>query len=751
MPKISSQEPPALRPYIFHGLDLPYLSGDERVGECPFCGKEKLHINPVNGLFSCKVCGEEGNTYNFLRKLHQLGMDTTPEDDYLDLMENRGILLPESIIEWGVCKSPITDEWLLPAYNVNGELSQLYKFVHITNKEGNPQWVTYATPKVDVEGEEIRHQLFGAHLLNQEANTIYICEGFWDGVVWWETLLRFQQGKIGPKYTENKGRNYLADSAVVAVPGSQTFRKVWCSLFAERDVVFLYDNDHPRKHERTGHIIPPSGLTGTKKAIEVLMGYDVQPKSYHFLRWGNEGYNLKEKDGLDVRDILTQYRLMKDRGQGLSRLLSLISPIPQLWLEEIKDNVENACKPVHCTDWKVLVNAWKLAMRWVPGLDYGLSFAMAIAASTELAGDQIWGKMIGPPSTGKSTLCEALSVSKRYVYASSTFRGFYSGYKTDKEGLVDHSTITKIKNKTLVIKDGDTLLTNKNRDMILSQARDLYDRVSRADYSNALNRKYEGYNVTLLLCGTSSLRELDTSELGQRCIDCVIMDDIDEDLELSINRRKQNQIRHMFTHLNNGASTGRDGETQEMMNAKSLTAGYLEYLRNNIRELGQNVAAGMSDKAMDDCNNFGMFIAYFRSRPPRKQDEDKKTRELSTRLVSQLTKMAYLMAVVMGKKEVDGEVMQRIHKITLDTARGNTLNITRHIVSHKETGLEWRGVAGLTGLTDDRTRDLLRFLKTIGVLETFKPQLARGVIGISRYRMTDKIRRIYNSVMYWTP
>jgi hypothetical protein len=753
MPKINDSTPKGLKLYEFHGIDFNSTSGgdEQRIAECPFCGKHKFHANIGNGLWDCKVCGENGNQYTFMRKLWELGIETTFEDDYLDLMLDRGILSPESLTEWGICKSPITSEWLLPAYSWDGKLSQLYKFVPRPNSES---WMTIASPRVDVEGEsEVRHQLFGANLIKKEHSTILICEGYWDGVILWETLAKFTQGKMGPRYTEKITNSYLSHVGVVAVPGSQGFRQAWCPLFSGKEVVFLFDNDHPRKHERTGHDIPPSGLTGTKKAIEVLYQATESPKSFKFLRWGLDGYNLKEPNGLDVRDLLCEYPSIKARGTGLGKLLSLIHSVPSEWIQEVKDRLENACKAKHCNSFPVLLNAWKRAMKWTRGLDSALVFCMAIAASTDVPGDQLWGKLIGPPSSGKSTLAEALSVSKRHVHASSTLKGFYSGYKTDKEGTEDHSLIKKIKDKTLIIKDGDTLLQNPNRDVILAQARDLYDRVSRSDYSNALNRTYEGYNVTFILCGTSSLRQLDTSELGQRFLDCIIMDEISEELEGDINRRKINQIRTMMGHLNNGQEIGRDGETKDMMEAKALTAGYIEYLRSKsasstsgdsipkVREILSSIT--MSDEHADDCNMFGQFVAYFRSRPSKKQDEEKKTRELSTRLVSQITTMAFMIAAVLQKKEVDQEVMNRLHKITLDTARGNTLHITRHIVNSKDKGLEYKAVATLVGLPDERTKELLRFLKSNNVLETFKPQLSRGVSGNIRYRLADRMRILY--------
>src|SRR5690606_35550052 len=137
---------------------------------------------------------------------------------------------------------------------------------------------------------------------------------------------------------------------------------------------------------------------------------------------------------------------------------------------------------------------------------------------------------------------EAISVNQDYVVAKSTIRGFHSGFKTDGNGEEDNSLIDQIRDKTLVTKDGDTLLQSPNLGQILSEARDLYDSTSRTHYRNKMSRDYAGVRMTWLLCGTSSLREIDQSELGERFLDCVLMDDIDDELEDAILWRVANRV-----------------------------------------------------------------------------------------------------------------------------------------------------------------------------------------------------------------
>src|SRR5688500_11915364 len=83
--------PVNLRPYLFHGLELS-MGDREAVGDCPWCGKSRhLFISVSEGQWQCKVCGEQGNAYVFLRTLHRRSLADTPDHAYADLAQDRGV------------------------------------------------------------------------------------------------------------------------------------------------------------------------------------------------------------------------------------------------------------------------------------------------------------------------------------------------------------------------------------------------------------------------------------------------------------------------------------------------------------------------------------------------------------------------------------------------------------------------------------------------------------------------------------
>jgi len=311
------------------------------------------------------------------------------------------------------------------------------------------------------------------------------------------------------------------------------------------------------------------------------------------------------------------------------------------------------------------VGAWGEAVLWTDGLDHGLASMLASIASTKAVGDQLWLKILGPASSGKSILCEALSTNTDHILAKSTIRGFHSGFNATGNEEEDNSLLAQLGDRTLITKDGDTLLQTPNLQQILSEARDIYDGVSRTHYRNRMSKDYVGKRMTWLLCGTSSLKKIDSSELGERFLDCVIMDRIDTELEDRVLWKVANRANE-----NVNLETTEDLETHDepsMANAKQLTGGYVDYLRGNAAT--ELPLIGFSATHLRQCMSLGKFVSYMRARPSFLQEELVE-REFAARLTSQLTRLGKCLAFVLNKKEVDWEVMGRVKRIALDTSRG---------------------------------------------------------------------------------
>lgn len=576
------------------------------------------------------------------------------------------------------------------------------------------------------------------------------CEGPWDGMALWEVLRSTKEDKAGNLVaTVNESISLLNMVSIVAVPGcgavGEPLEK-FLTLFADKSVVLAFDSDHGRHID--GRAIPPVGFSATRRAASIIS--KANPSMMRYLNWGPNGFDADKPSGYDVRDMLSEAGPeLNIRIKAVDKLFKMIKPVPDDWLVSKKTSVFTGgrtgsgvgmeCKG--CSRWDELTLAWRKAMKWTDGMDRALSVMLACVTSTKALGDQLWIKIISPPGGGKSTLCEALSINKRYIYSKSTIRGFHSGHKSDKQGTEDHGLIPKIRDKTLVTKDGDTLLQSPNLGQILSEARDLYDGTARVHYRHGIDRDSDGVRMTWILCGTSSLRQLDSSELGERFLDCVIMDSIDDDMEDEVLWRVVNRTERNLAFEADGKA-----ETQydlELVKAMQLTGGYVSFLRDNAADLLVQVESSESVKRA--CVHFGKFVAYMRARPSKKQDESAE-REFASRLVGQHMRLAKCLAVVLNKRSIDGEVLSRVKAVALDTSRGRTIETVKLLRKAGSDGSMTRSLAILSGDSEDKERTYLRFLRRIGVIESY--QLQSGAMkGTLRWRLTNNMRKLCEEVL----
>jgi len=741
MPKIPSKEQPDnLKPYIFHGVDLEYGKNDkEALGDCPFCKSEyKFSVKIETGQGRCFKCSEGMNATSFLKKMYEKGFEETEFEEYENLAQDRGVAYPETLISWGLFLNYTSTagnrNWIVPGYTFKDKtlkLTQLYKYL-VTDKI-----------KLLLPTPTMGHKLFGLNLFDPNKPENYICEGPWDAMVLWETLSRTKIDEEG-KYssTSNIKKSLLADANVLGVPGCGTFFEDWAGLFEDSTVYILFDSDKP-----VGENSFPAGFNGMKRIVRILTESNTPPESINYLKWGEEGYDKSLPRGYDIRDLLNQDGV-ENRLKHLPELYDKLRPVDEDWLsnpsEKAKSNGQ-VIEPVDCSSYKQMINAWKKALKWTDGLDAGLSVMLASSMSTNLIGEQLWFKIIGPPSCGKTTLIEGLAINKKYVLSKDTIRGFYSGWKTP-DGK-DHSIAALVKGKTLATKDGDTLLKAPDMEGILSEARGLYDRCGRTHYKNDIAHEYEGHRMTWLLCGTSALREIDDSELGARFLDVVIMDEIDEEFEADVAWRVANQESNAMLVESNGKAESRNPEV--LTKAMQLTGGYLGYLRENVEELMSRTE--MPPDILMKITHFAKFIAIMRARPGRKRTtEAEADREFSARLVKQLVRLCRCLVVVMNRSLPDVDVMKTVFKVTKDTSRGQGLEIVKRLYNEDGEGLALNAISVYTNHTDTQTGTMLRFLhrlKVVKKIQVIEKTRKAKIRKLNRWDLTNSTKELYRIVM----
>ena len=383
-----------------------------------------------------------------------------------------------------------------------------------------------------------------------------------------------------------------------------------------------------------------------------------------------------------------------------------------------------------------LLNDYKTVLYMTQAMADTLACMLATCVSTKLPGDQLWMRIIGPPGSGKSTLAEAISANKEYVYPISIFTGIHSGI--DEKG----SMIPRMQNKTTIIKDADSIMQRDNVETIMSELRDIYDRTSRAHYRNAEHRDYENINATFLLCGTDHLRTIDDTHLGERFLDCEVLDN-------NFNRDKHLSFVYKSAVANVSLGIGaknfseRDVQSEKL---KRCTAGYLEYLQQSVSQVNPAViSAVFCERLQSLCK----LIAIVRTKIPTDRSNTPLFRprgEIPSRLIGQFVKLTLSLCLVFQKKEADQKIYSIVRKIALDTmdTRGYNFQLLNLLSKEKQTTRE---LALEVNLSDTATRRKLISLNQIGAVEKAKIQNPVGQSGRQRdhWSLSPEIHQLWKS------
>ncbi len=708
--------PEGLRGYLFHGMHLDWsVNGKEAIGECPFgCDKEKFYINIETTKWNCFPCGINGNLIEFMRRLWELSDKETRE--YSSLRTERKLLHDETLMYWGVCKSILNDEWLVPGYNTEGKLNQLYSY-RVDQKTGKR--VLLPTPTLP-------HQLHGSAPFSIKGD-VWICEGPWDGMALWEAM----------KLAGIEGE-------VIAVPGCGVFHNSWLPFFAKRKVSILFDSDHPSKLGLS------AGFVGMKRCAGLLLGIENKHASeIHYLNWGEKGYDPDRKHGYDVRDFLSDGMDEIGRVSALERLLAKITPIPSTW-KAIEKDERKPLSSMYCDNWGTLVDAWRKALKWRKGLEDVLAVMLSVALSTDQAGNQLFLQVVGSAGSGKSNFCDGMLVSKK-CFALEHLTGFHSG-TNDGTGK-DFSLISRINHKTLITPEGDVIISSPRFSEIMSQQRRIFDGTSGATYKNrSEDIRYAGLRTPWIIAGTFALLDTDQSRLGDRFIRICIDPPTEEEKQAILYQVGWTAIRCAAQVCTDGIDSGI--MDQRLRTAYKLTGGYVDWLRDNSERLLKGIEGGLDmvngGILVAKCSMLAQFAADLRARPANDRFQVKEhdaNKELPSRIQHQLVRLSMCLAAVTNQPVIGSEISRVVTKVTVDMSRGKTLDIVRHLYKVGGEGVGVRSLGVLTNQTEDQTKRLIFFLRKIDCVE---PVIVNKVPGIQnqqvKWALTNRLRELYDEV-----
>jgi len=620
--------------FEFHtGLKPVSHANDNESIDCPFCEKEhKFFYNKESFLWQCKVCQRSGNHVTFVRELYDQFKTATEAQTFLANL--RGLPI-SAFADLKPKYNTMNNSYIVPSYR-HGKINNLYKITQVRKQdkktgEWKDKWIVMNSPGP-----------FKPTVTNWDEtteDTVMVCEG----VIWDRAAAKAIIGSnpITP----------------IGIPGAGTWNAEWCEILAEKDVIFAYDNDS-------------AGRQGFEKVIiNHIAQSQFKPKSISFLKWPEN-----KPEGYDLND------LYNDEGKGsFGKLKEWIKPYtaPEN-VVVVKSTIDTVEADMSCDTFDKLLSSFESVYHTTEQMKMALLLVLTSIYSTKVEGEQLWIRLIGAPSSGKTTIAKTVSGSSQVVL-KSTFTGLFSGWKDDKG--TDNSLVPLIAGKTLIVKDADALMQQGNIQQIMSQLRDFYDKDSSTFYRHGLSHDYRNIRSTMVLCGTRVLRRSDQSFLGERFLD----------FELELTERDRELIEERMLQRSMAVAMNQSSlppDTPVIAAAK----GFLEHV------LARSVSTVLGPREQMNIRMWAKLATQLRTKVDREKYGHRDITfepviEVPARLIGQLTKL-YMCAPVIFNESKPNEI---VHRLVAD--------VTKHIIDTKS--LRYRIVKQIA--RDWKSRDELLY------------------------------------------
>lgn len=745
--------PELLRPYLTHGVSINE-DPEKAKGDCPFCGSSnKFGVITATGQFNCFICHQSGNIYTFMNLLHEQALGCTPGEGYQQLATQRQHSV-EGLKRFGLARNPLNDEWFTPGYNTQGKLNNLYRIIPVggpTPRGGRRKYQILSTPGCKVG-------LFGKGLINSDCTEIYAAEGLWDGIALWEY------------HNEYAPANPAPPIGIMACPGSGNFQPEWFALCNGKALNLCFDNDHPKLDDHgqvrliKGQPIQP-GWDGMQRIHSLVLKQPPdkpRPSTLKMLNWSaysnsergikpcsTPGHHANLPDGFDLRDLIRT-----EASDAWATLCGLLAPItldppPEKSGTAAAKPAVIKTKPVACYSFNDLCGHYDKNLHFTQELRDTLAVMLSVVFSTTLPEEQLWFRIIGPPGSGKSTLAEAISAAREYVKPVSLMTGFHSGYVDyDDRGRrkTDASPLLKLMNMCLIWKDADTLINSTSCDRVMGEARDLFDGTSRSQYRNKAGDEFEGLRMSWMLCGTNSLRALNRTFLGERFLDCEIIGHT-TDTSPFVKRA----ISNTYTALAGAFAAPVNGELDDdhlkpdrLMRLKQVTYGFIQHLKTT-----PPVIPTMSSEVERMIEAHGNYLVFMRARIERDGIElaYRPVLELPTRLASQTVKLAFCLAIILGKPSIDDEVLRIVKKVVHNSAVGFHQEIAK-VIADSPLGISVMSIGITLNLPETSIRRILTDLQEFKIVQRKQRHNNSGQRGrdVHMWELTPPVRELWDIV-----
>ena len=648
----------------YHGIYVNPNNESQVQADCPFCGKEqKLYGDPKSGQWDCKSCGKTGNVYTFLAELVSESSPLTedqiqslveyrkskiptflPEDGPGDREQQPGDLFPKAIGKRTYSKylrnhPYLPETYLLPFYgrDKNGKI-KLLNIKTLNPNRDKPRWM--ATKSLS------QNPWVNDPTLT-DPDYIYIVEGEWDGLFLTHILRKTK-------------------TLVVAIPGSGNFLKtnaiqqaIQCATNQKIPLRLIFDNDGP-------------GRTHQEKLIKLIENnHAVDIETF---QWPDEVH----MDGMDLSDALLclESPLSPEKSnEHQDNFFAKIITRSADDNEQIKADKEAEELFKDPLTFQETCEAWEsTGINLTPRHKDAIVLAAATILCSQTPGVSVWLFLVGPSGCGKSLTLEAFhTVDSTFYQTSITRASLVSGFTGGGE---DPSLLDRIVNQCLVIRDWTTQFSKapQAQTELVGLLREGYDGEIDQSFGSGAIRKQHG-QFGILAGVTSKIHIQQDSDVGERFIKYQMM---------NTSQGQDALLLHALRKANLPVTQHGADQNNPLSIRRAATKAWLGPI------IGYRKKTGMSDIPISPEQEakfvaITQWVIHCRALVER-DTEGNPTYEPSTesgmRLIQQLARIAPSIAAVMGKHEVDSEVMKLVGRIAWSTATGTKREVLA-LVTHQ--------------------------------------------------------------------
>jgi hypothetical protein len=330
-----------------------------------------------------------------------------------------------------------------------------------------------------------------------------------------------------------------------------------------------------------------------------------------------------------------------------------------------------------------------------------LDIVFACAIDRKVKGDPLWLFLISPSGGTKTEIVRSLKNNMIYTLDSLTPHTLISGKTTrneEGESVPLMGILQEINGKVLIIKDFTVVLNKRreDRDEIFSQLRSLYDGYIEFAFGTLAEPVRIESHIGLIAACTPAIDAYSKLylQLGERFLKVRHHPNAKTATAQAMkNLGKEEEMREELTGITN----------RFFLDVKDVKNKISETFLTEIQEVAQAVATLRTPVSI----SFWRFEVNEAAIP---------CIEYPTRLAKQLLKLAYALAMVRGKPEIDENEISTVRRVARDTCYPNRIRIVEAMINNPllTTTREIADKAGLPLATCWRELKELEYLSLVG-------------------------------------